>query len=164
MTPTRAVLGAVVVGAVGFAAIHSASSPGPRYLGDFPSIMAKSTAAPAPITHAAAGPSVPDPPHYAAHPVVPDKPAAPPPDVAGIPPVPPPAPVGGPAPSGPNAASPGVGSPLTGPLNPGSLLNPLVGSLPPLDLSTYCVMAGKIVALVPCDQIPPVPPVVPAAP
>jgi hypothetical protein len=159
----RAVLGGVVAAAVGFAVIQSVNSPGPKYLGDFPSTMAQSHAAPAPITHATPGPPVPDPPHYAAQPAVPEQPAAAPPAPAGPAPVGPAAPVGGSGTSGSGGAQPGLGSPVTDPLSPvGDLLGGLLGSLPTLDLSKYCVIAGKVVALVPCDQIPPVvPPVVP---
>jgi hypothetical protein len=164
MTPTRVVLGIVVVAAAGFGVLHGVNSQGPKYLGDFPSTIARATSSPAPITHATPGPPVPDPPHYAAQRVVPDRPAPAPPAPAGPAPLGPAAPAGGDGTTGPSDAQPGVGSPLSGGLPSATdLLGSLVKNLPPLDLSKYCVIAGKVVALVPCDQIPPVvvPPVVP---
>ncbi|MCU1667086.1 MAG: hypothetical protein JWP40_13 [Blastococcus sp.] len=157
MTPTRVVLGIAVVAAAGYGVIHSVNSEGPRYLGDFPSIMEQAQARPPPITHATPGPPVPDPPHFQAQQVLPEAPAAPPPDPAGPGPIGPAAPLGGGGTSGPANAQPGAGSPLTGSLLPsGGLLSGLLGNVPPLDLSKYCVVAGKVVALVPCDQISPV--------
>jgi hypothetical protein len=165
MTPTRALVGLAVVAAAGYAVISSASSEGPKYLGDMPSIMAKTSAAPPPVTHFGAGSSVPDPPHIAAHPVVPEAPAAPPPPVAGPGPVGPAAPVGGGgAGNGEPGAQPGIGGPAGG-LLAGGLPSglPLLGSLPSsVDVSKICVVAGRVFALVPCDKLPPgtVPPVV----
>ena len=164
MTPTRIVVGIVVLAAVGYGGAQVMTESSPKYLGDFPSIMAKSSAAPAPITHAPAGPSVPDPPHYAADPVVPEQPAPAPPNPAGPGAVGPSVPVGGGGTNGPSNAQPGVGGPLSGGLLPTDLLGQLVKNLPPLDLSKYCVAAGKVVALVPCDQIPKLPPIPPVPP
>jgi hypothetical protein len=59
---------------------------------------------------------------------------------------------------GPNG-QPDPASQLGG-LLPGDLLAGLP-PLPTLDLSKYCVQAGKVIALVPCDQIPVVPPITP---
>jgi hypothetical protein len=165
MTPTRALIGLAVVAAAGYAAISSSGSGGPKYLGDMPSIMAKASAAPAPVTHFNGGPSVPGPPHIAAHPVVPEAPAAPPPAVAGPGPVGPAAPAGSGqgAGSGEPGAQPGIGGPASGSLS--GLLGglPLLGSLPTsVDVSKICVVAGRVFALVPCDKLPPgtIPPVV----
>jgi hypothetical protein len=157
MTPTRALVGLAVVAAAGYAVISNASSEGPKYLGDMPSIMAKSSAAPPPVTHFGAGTTVPDPPHYAAHPVVPVAPAAPPAAVPGPAPVGPAAPAGGGGVrSGDPSAQPGVGSPAGSLLS--GLLNglPLLGSLPPApDLSKVCVDSlGRVFALVPCSKLP----------
>jgi hypothetical protein len=165
MTPTRALVGLAVVAAAGYAVISSASSEGPKYLGDMPSIMAKASAAPPPVTHFQAGPSVPDPPHIAAHPVVPEAPAAAPPAVPGPGPIGTAAPVGGGgAGNGEPGAAPGLGDPASGLLSGGLLKGlPLLGSLPTsVDVSKICVVAGRVFAYVPCDQLPPgtIPPVV----
>ena len=156
MTPTRVLIGLAVVAAAGYAVISSAGGSGPTYLGDMPSLMAQASAAPPPVTHVQPGPPVPDPPHIAAHPVVPEAPAAPPAAIAG------PAPIGPPAP----AINGGGVSGRNGRPDPASQLTDLLPvdvlaglpSLPTLDLSTYCVQAGKVIALVPCDQIPVVTP------
>jgi hypothetical protein len=161
MTPARVLIGLAVVAAAGYAVISSTSGAGPKYLGDMPSIMAQASAAPPPVTHVKAGPPVLDPPHFAAHPVVPEAPAAPPRAIAGPAPIGPPAPaINGGGVRGPNG-QPDPGSQLTG-LLPVDLLAGLP-PLPTLDLSKYCVQAGKVIALVPCDQIPPVtvPPITP---
>jgi hypothetical protein len=167
MTPTRVLIGLAVVAAAGYAVVSSTSGEGPKYLGDMPSIMARASAAPPPVTHFQAGPSVPDPPHIAAHPVVPEAPAAPPPAVAGPAPVGPAAPAGSGqgAGSGEPGAQPGIGGPASGLLS-GGLLNglPLLGSLPTsVDVSKICVVAGRVFAYVPCDKLPPgtIPPVPP---
>jgi hypothetical protein len=159
MTPTRALVGLAVVAAAGYAVISNAGSEGPKYLGDMPSIMAKASAAPPPVTHFQAGPSVPDPPHFAAHPVVPEAPAGPPPPIAGPAPVGPPAPAGSGqgAGSGEPGAQPGIGGPASG-LFSGGLLKglPLLGGLPTnLDPSKVCIIANQLFAYVPCDKLPP---------
>lgn len=161
MTPTRAVVGLAVVAAVGYAVISSTSGAGPKYLGDMPSIMAKASAAPPAVRHFGAGTTVPDPPHYAAHPVAPEAPPAPPPAVPGPGPVGPAAPVGGGgAGNGEPGAQPGVGASSSG-LPSGllsglPLLGTLVGNLPSsVDVAQVCVVAGRVFALLPCDQLPP---------
>ena len=167
MTPTRVLIGLAVVAAAGYAVINSAGSSGPKYLGNMPSIMAQASAAPPPVTHVQPGPAVPDPPHIAAHPVVPEAPAAPPAAIAGPAPLGPPvAAINGGGVRGPNGQPDPAGQ--LGGLLPVDLLAGLP-PLPTLDLSKYCVQAGKVIALVPCDQIPvvtpPPPPVVtPPAP
>ncbi len=158
MTPTRVLIGVAVVAAAGYAVVSSTGGGGPKYLGDMPSIMAHSQAAPPPVTHVTPGPPVPDPPHFAAHPVTPEAAAAPPPAIAGPGAVGPAAPAGNGGGVGgqPNAQS-GVGGPASG-LLPGGLLSglPLLGSLPTsIDPSKICVVAGRVFALVPCDKLPP---------
>jgi hypothetical protein len=153
MTPTRVLVGLAVVAAAGYAVIDSAGGAGPTYLGDMPSIMVQASAAPPPVTHVRPGPPVPDPPHFAAHPVVPEAPAAPPRAVAGPAPLGPPAPaVDGGGVRGPNGQPDPAGR-LSG-LLPGDLLAGLP-PLPTLDLSKYCVVAGKVVALLPCPVVTP---------
>jgi hypothetical protein len=160
MTPTRALVGLAVVAAAGYAVISSAGSDGPKYLGDMPSIMAKASAAPPPVTHFKAGPSVPDPPHFAAHPVVPEAAPAPSPGVPGPGPVGPAAPAGSGqgAGNGEPGAQPGIGGPPST-LPPGGLLSglPLLGSVPTApDLTKVCVDSlGQVFAQVPCSKLSP---------
>jgi hypothetical protein len=160
MTPTRALVGLAVVAAAGYAVISSAGGEGPKYLGDMPSIVAKASAAPPPVTHFGAGTTVPDPPHYAAHLVVPIAPAAPPPAVAGPGPVGPPAPAGSGrgVGNGEPSAQPGIGSPASNLLS--GLLGglPVIGALPPeiqalVDQGKYCLVGNLLTSC----KVPPVP-------
>lgn len=153
MTPMRAVLGAVVAAAAVFAVVQSVNSPGPKYLGDFPSTMAHAQPAAAPITHASPGPVVPDPPHYAAQPAIPEQPAAAPADPAAPAPVGPSVPVGSGRTAGPSNAQPGTGSPVSGLVPDVGLLSGVLSKLPTLDLSKYCMLGTTFVPL-PCSQVP----------
>ena len=159
MTPTRVLIGLAVVAAAGYAVISSTSSDGPKYLGDMPSIMAHTQAAPPPVTHGPLSPPVPDPPHVAAHRVSTEAAAAPPPAVAGPGALGPAAPAGaGTGAGGQPNAQPGVGGPASNLLSGGLLAGlPLLGSLPKnVDLSKVCLDAnGQLFAYVPCSQLPP---------
>jgi hypothetical protein len=153
MTPTRALVGLAAAAAIGYVAIHSVSTQGPQYLGDFPSIEQQSATESPPVTHVTPGPPVPDPPHYGAEQVTPVAPAAPPAGPAGPGPVPPTGPPGG---GGTGSQGgyppPGVPAPPSSPLP--SLSDLLVG-LPPFDPATICRdTAGSVIALIPCAQLP----------
>lgn len=153
MTPTRALVGLAAAAAIGYVAIHSVSSQGPQYVGDFPSIAGQSQSVSSPVTHVTPGPPVPDPPHYGAQPVAPVAPPAPPAGPAGPGPVGPAAPPGGGGTGSEGGyPQPGVPAPPSSPLP--SLSNFLVG-LPPFDPATVCKNgAGVVIALVPCDKLP----------
>jgi len=158
MTPTRALVGLAAVAAAGYVAIHSMSAQGPQYVGDFPALQQQSQAEAPPVTHDAGAPQPGDPQHYGANPVAPEAPAgapAGPPGPGGIPPAAPPG--GGGTGSSGGYPPPGVPGP---PANPLSTLKDFLAGLPAFDPASVCRnTAGTIIALVPCDQIPTVPPV-----
>ena len=144
MTPTRALFGVAAVAVAGYVVIHSVSDEGPQYLGDFPSILEQAEAEP----------------DVDAQPVVPDTPTAPPAGPAGPGPVPPAAPPGGGGSGGQGGyPQPGVPGPPNLPL---PSFTDFLSGLPPIDAAQVCRdTAGSIIALVPCDRIPELPPVDP---
>jgi len=158
MTPARALFGVAAVAVAGYVVIHSVSDEGPQYLGDFPSILEQAEAEPDVVPSGVTpGAPVPDPPHIDAQPVSPEAPAAAPAGPAGPGPIGPAAPPGGGGTGGQGGyPQPGVPGPPNIPL---PSLTDLLPGLPPFDPATVCRdTAGSIIALVPCDQIPPIDP------
>ena len=159
MTPARALFGVAAVAVAGYVVIHSVSDEGPQYLGDFPSILEQAEAEPDVVPSGVdPGQPVPDPPHIDAQPVSPEAPAAAPAGPAG------PGPIGPAAPPGGGGTGSQGGYPQPGVPGPPEIplpsLTDLLPGLPPFDPAQVCRdTAGSIIALVPCDQIPGLPPI-----